>query len=200
VHGKKGESSAECFSSYMPSMDDVGHLLQIEYTPIPSAKTKTSPNGEFSPTPPVFARAHVAITKYPVQVNEQTTMQVGDAFRRGVAEFVVVCEADKWQGGDVYCTLEINKQGIKAHQVGGIQALIGRMTGDGIKTLPFSTDTDPRDVATVVLPSELLQVTLRGDNGSKLTVQAESPSMRDAIVSAARKFAAMAKRGTRTQK
>lgn len=195
VFAKKGVATAECFSSYMPSLDDVGYLLQVDYTPIP--KTVKSEGAEPpSPSPPIFSRTHTATTKFSVQANEQTTLQVGDAIRRGVAEFVVVCEADQWSGGDLYCELSINKLGIKARRMGGIQALLGLVTGDGKRELPFCEDIDVTTVASVTLPSELLQVTLRGHDGTELHVQAESPNMRDAIVGAARRFAAIAKRGT----
>lgn len=193
VHGAKGVATAECYSSYMPSLDDVGYLLQVEYTPIPKNAKKES---DEPTSPPVFSRTHSAITKFAVQANEQTTIQVGDAVRHGVAEFVVVCEADHWSGGDLYCMLTINKFGIKAGRMGGIQALVGLVTGDGKRELVFSEDTEVENVAEVVLPSELLQVKLCGDDGHALNVQAESPNMRDAIVASARRFASIAKRGT----
>jgi len=72
--------------------------------------------------------------------------------------------------------------------------------GDGRKSLAWR-DADsscasfyppsPADAASVVLPSELLQVRLRGKDGAEVVVQADSPFMRDSIVLVARRFAAV---------
>uniref|UniRef100_A0A7S0QBL1 Uncharacterized protein n=1 Tax=Coccolithus braarudii TaxID=221442 RepID=A0A7S0QBL1_9EUKA len=185
VHATK-EAADDCFSSYMPSMDDVNSILQVSYTPIPINKGASG----------AAWGTHVYRTKYAVQANEQTTFQVGDAVRRGIAEFNVVCEGDQWSTTDTHVQLAISKSGVKATRIGGLQALAGCISGEGTRFLPFCEGIEVNSVASVVLPSELLQVKLAGDDGDTITVQAESASLRDAIVMAARRFAAIASRST----
>ena len=56
-----------------------------------------------------------------------------------------------------------------------------------IEHLDFPAEGEP--VATVVLPAEARQVTLHGACGTSLVVQAESPTLRDSIACAVRRFA-----------
>jgi len=180
----------------MPSVDDIGCALQVEYTPkrnasLPFGTLSTAVSG-------AEWRPHVRKTRGVVQPNEEMVARVEASVARGTAEFHVVCEL---QGKPEWCELQVDRRGARLrclHGLSSLLALVGQ--GDGRKSLAWR-DADsscasfyppsPADAASVVLPSELLQVRLRGKDGAEVVVQADSPFMRDSIVLVARRFAAV---------
>jgi len=191
----------------MPSVDDIGCALQVEYTPkrnasLPFGTLSTAVSG-------AEWRPHVRKTRGVVQPNEEMVARVEASVARGTAEFHVVCEL---QGKPEWCELQVDRRGARLRCLHGLSSLLalvgqgaisaasrlpisaasrlhlGRISaahlgctsarpqlnlgcqGDGRKSLAWR-DADsscasfyppsPADAASVVLPSELLQVRVR---------------------------------------
>jgi len=177
----------DCYSAYLPSIDDVGSRLLVEYIPQPLA---VFPFG--TPGSAVHDKqwaGSVCISRSVVQPNPTVAQQVDASVSRGSAEFLVVAQWS-WSPGsdpeDVWCELRISDEGVRLRSLRGGRPLFTLARhGVGVKQLEYPAEGE---VAEVVLPSETLQVCLFGANESSIVVQAESPYMRDSIASVARQF------------
>ncbi|KAL1527787.1 hypothetical protein AB1Y20_009171 [Prymnesium parvum] len=177
---------AECFSAYMPCIDDVGYQLQVAYTPhavaaLPAGTPGSSLKGE-------AWRTHYRRSRCVVAANAEVEAQVDAALAKGAAEFLVVSRV-KSAGAlrDSWCELRLSADGARLRSLDGPLGFLG--VGE-TKTVRFG-DAGEGD-ATVVLPADLLQARISGAEGVELVVQAENAFLRDCIVLAMRRFKAVA--------
>ena len=188
--GEDGAAAiVECYSSYLPSADDVGSRLQVEYTP---KRVRAPPMGTTgSALHESLWRSVVVESTGSVGANATVSKQVGHAVSRGYAEFLVVCQLPAAGGTveDSWCELSLSVKGIDLKPLRGAKAIFSLAHHDsGAQHIAYRMDGDVHDVVEVVLPSDALQVCLFGTL-SQMVVQAESAYMRDCVAEAARRFA-----------
>mmetsp|Transcript_24140 Transcript_24140/g.64764 ORF Transcript_24140/g.64764 Transcript_24140/m.64764 type:complete len:693 (+) Transcript_24140:53-2131(+) len=178
-----GAHVAECFSAYMPSIDDVGCQMQVEYTPRavlspPIGTPGSSLRGE-------AWEPYVRRTRSVVVANADVDAQVQTALIKGAAEFVVVTRLGGRKGEltDSWCELRISRKGARLRS---LQGPLGFLALGEIKAIPYGPNGEGD--ATVMLPTDLLQARISGADGAEMVVQAESAFMRDCIVHAMRLF------------